>query len=88
MSKNIENEMNIQPIADEPKSLSDSDKMVLELANMRRQLAQVQIEKATAQQEVADLAYRYIVLQIYMKYGLSETDSINEQGVIVSGSKE
>jgi len=65
-------------------TISDLDKMALELAKSRRQTALAQAEKALAQNENAELAYKYIVLQLYMKYNLSTSDSINnDTGVIV-----
>lgn len=63
--------------------LQDSDKMALEMAKMNKKLAISNAEKALAQNEVADLHYKYVVLQIYMKYGLNQNDSIDENGNIV-----
>jgi hypothetical protein len=68
-----------------PTMLLDIDKMALELAKARRQIALAQSEKAMAQQESAELAYRYVVLQLYMKYGLNESDAIDESGKIIIG---
>jgi hypothetical protein len=38
---------------------------------------------ALAQNENAELAYKYTVLQLYMKYGLSARDAISESGEII-----
>ena len=65
--------------------LSDLDKMTLELAKSNKRTALANAEKAIAQNENAELAYKYIVLQLYMKYGLTEADAINEQGEILRG---
>ncbi len=56
--------------------LSDMDRMSLELAKAREQAAR-------SQYETAALASRHIVLQIYMKYGLTEADAIKDDGTIV-----
>lgn len=63
--------------------LSDVDRMSLELAKSAKKLAVAQAEKALAQNETADISYKYVVLQIYMKYKLSEADAITESGEII-----
>lgn len=65
--------------------LSDVDRMALELAKNNRKLALAQAEKALAQNETAELGYKYIVLKLYMKYGLTESDAISESGEIMRG---
>jgi hypothetical protein len=65
--------------------IQDVDKMALELAKSRRHVALAQAEKALAQNETAEIAYKYVVLQLYMKYGLSETDAIDDNGKILRG---
>jgi hypothetical protein len=65
--------------------IQDIDKMALELAKSRRHVALAQAEKALAQNETAEIAYKYVVLQLYMKYGLSETDAIDDNGKILRG---
>lgn len=65
--------------------LSDLDKLTLDLAKQRRQTVLAEAKTALAQNESAELAFKYIVLQIYMKYGLSEADAISENGEIVRG---
>ena len=73
----------------EKRRIEDVDKMALELARSRKQLALSQAEKAAAQQESAELAYRYVVLQIFVKYGLSNDDNIDEAGnIIIGGAKQ
>lgn len=68
--------------------LSETDRMTLELAKTNKQLALAQAEKALAQNETAELAYKYVVLQLYMKYRLSEADAITESGDIIrNGAK-
>jgi hypothetical protein len=65
--------------------LSDIDRMAIELAKTNRKLALCQAEKALAQHETAEVSYKYVVLQVYMKYGLSESDAIDENGNILRG---
>jgi hypothetical protein len=68
-----------------PEKLSEADKLALELAKVRRQLSLAQAEKALAQNETTEIAYKYVVLQLYMKYGLTEFDAISEAGDILRG---
>ena len=65
--------------------LSDSDRMIVEVAKANKKLALVQAEKALAQNETADVSYKYMVLQLYMKYGLTAQDAIDESGNIIRG---
>jgi uncharacterized protein YxjI len=72
---------------EEPKKdlsqLQEADKLALELAKMNKRLAAVNAEKALAQNETAEIHYKYVVLQIYMKYNLTPDDTIDEHGNIV-----
>jgi len=63
--------------------LMDVDRMALELARQRRQTALAEAKTALAQNENAELAYKYVVLQLYMKYGLTDADAISENGEII-----
>lgn len=65
--------------------MSDVDRMALELAKSRRETALAEAKTALAQNEKAELSYKYVILQLYMKYGLSESDAITESGDIVRG---
>jgi hypothetical protein len=65
--------------------LMDIDKMALDLAKEQRKTALAEAKTALANNEKADLAFRYVVLQLYMKYGLTDADAISEQGEIVKG---
>ena len=65
----------------QPEGLSVEDKHALELAKMNRKLALAQAEKALAENNGAENAFKYLVLQLYMKYGLNEADAIDENGV-------
>ena len=69
----------------EARKLLEVDRLALELAKAGRKTALAQAEKALAQNETAEITYKYIVLQIYMKYGLTESDAISEGGDILIG---
>lgn len=66
-----------------PEKLHEVDRLALELAKSRRQTALAEAKTALANNENAELAYKYIVLQLYMKYGLTERDAISESGEIL-----
>lgn len=68
-----------------PEKLQDADRNALELAKMHKQMASLNAEKALAQNQTAEINYKYVVLQLYMKYGLTQDDSIDEQGNIIKG---
>lgn len=67
------------------RKLADVDRLALELAKQRRQTALAEAKTALAQNENAELAYKYVVLQLYMKYGLTDADAISEAGEIIPG---
>jgi len=71
------------PLAGAPAKLTDMDRMALELARQQRLTALADAKTAIAQNEKAELAYKYVVLQLYMKYGLTDADAISETGEIV-----
>lgn len=73
------------PLAAAPQRLMDIDRMALELARQQRATALAEARTALAQNEKAELAYKYVVLQLYMKYGLTDADAISETGDIVRG---
>lgn len=63
--------------------LLDVDRLALELAKSKRQTALAEAKTALANNEKAELEYKYVVLQLYMKYGLTERDAISEAGDII-----
>ena|SRR5260221_4900115 len=71
------------PVA--PARLSDMDRMALELARQQRLTTLADARAAVAQTEKSELAYKYVVLQLYMKYGLTDADAISETGDIIKG---
>jgi hypothetical protein len=67
-----------------PEMLSEADKSSFELARMKQKLALAAAEKALAQNETAELNFKYLLLQLYVKYGLDTTvDALTEDGKIV-----
>lgn len=68
-----------------PTKLADVDRLALELARQRRQTALAEAKTALAQNEISELSYKYTVLQLYMKYGLTDADAISENGDIIKG---
>lgn len=79
---NVAEGKNVSEVVDK---LSDVDRMALELAKSRRQTVLAEAKTALAHNENAELAYKYVVLQLYMKYGLTEADAITEAGEIKRG---
>jgi len=74
------------PVAPAPQeTISEADRMSLELAKANRKTALAQAEKALAENQLAEMNYKYIILQLYMKYGLNETDALSEDGKILRG---
>jgi len=74
------------PVAPPPNpKLVDTDRLQLDLARANRKTALANAQKALAENEVAELNYKYLVLQIYMRYGLTDADAISETGEIVKG---
>lgn len=73
-------------VVEAPKEkLMDVDRLTLELARQRRQTALAEAKTALAQNDNAELSYKYVVLQLYMKYSLTEADAINEAGEVLRG---
>jgi hypothetical protein len=63
--------------------LMEADKLSLDLAKEQRKTALAEAKTAIANNEKAELSFKYTVLQLYMKYGLTENDAISEQGEII-----
>lgn len=77
--------VDLKEVSSVKETLSDVDRMALELSKSKRQTALAEAKTALAQNEIAELSYKYVVLQLYMKYGLNSSDAINENGDIVRG---
>jgi hypothetical protein len=66
--------------------ISEEDRLNLELAKANRKVALANAEKALAQNESSETNYRYIVLQIFMKYGMNPgADLLHEDGTVKRG---
>lgn len=68
--------------------LSDQDRYALDLMKSRRQVALAEAKTAISNGEVAELSYKNLVLQLFMKYGLTIDDVVNEDGSIVRGGNK
>jgi hypothetical protein len=71
-------------MTEENKSAAPSEKLG-ELDRMALELAKSKEQTARSQYEASILATRHLVLQIYLKLGLTDQDVINEDGTIVRG---
>lgn len=69
---------------DDKRFISDLDKAALELANANRQVALANAKKCLVENELAEVKYKNLVLQLYLKYQLSSSDLISEDGEIKS----
>jgi hypothetical protein len=74
-----------EPVIQEIERLSDVDRLSLELAKSTRLTAVAEAKAALANSEKAELSYKYVILQLYMKYGLTAADAIKESGEILRG---
>lgn len=69
--------------------LAQVDFLSLELVKTHRKIALANAEKALAQNESTEMAYRYVLLQICYKYGLNlDVDKLSETGEITRGSSD
>lgn len=64
----------------EEKKVSEVDRLSIDLMNVQKKLAEALAEKAAVEAALADYKYKNTILQIYVKYGLSLNDSIDEKG--------
>ena len=62
--------------------LSAEDINLLQVSRLNRQVAQLTAEKAIADNNTADILYKYTILQLYVRNNLSSSDAIDEQGNI------
>jgi len=65
--------------------ISDLDRAVLEISKKDVLLAVANAKTALAEQEKAEVARKLVVTQIFMKYGLTQNDQLNEDGTIIRG---
>jgi len=62
--------------------MPDSDLLALERANTKRQLSLSDAKNSTLAAEAADMAYKNLVLQLFLKHGLTAEDTITVDGTI------
>lgn len=72
-------------VASPQESLSDVDKVTLENGKLTRKLALSKAETALAENNAAEATYKYLILQLYMKYGMTQMDAIDDNGNILRG---
>jgi hypothetical protein len=68
--------------------ISSEDKAVLDSLRQKRDTAMLAAQLELSKSENAELSYKYVILQIYMKYHLSPNDTINENGEILYNSQQ
>lgn len=83
-TKAMDNEV-VPPPTVVSERLSEVDVLGLDLAKSKRQVALAEAKTALANNENAELNYKYFVLQLYMRYGLTAADAISEAGDIIRG---
>lgn len=71
---------------DKVTTLSEQDKMQLDLIKASKRVALAEAKEHVVKSEKAELEYKNFVLQIFIKYKLTEFDSIDESGNISYGS--
>jgi hypothetical protein len=67
--------------------ISDNDRFAMELLKLNRKVSLLEAEKAILSSQNADANYKYAVLQLYMMYGLSQNDTIDDSGKIIRAPK-
>lgn len=80
-----------QPVVTEQapvERISDADMLALERANTKRQLALKDAKTATLEAEYAELNYKNLVMQLFLKHGLSQEDAIQPDGTLVRRSQD
>lgn len=65
----------------EEKKISELDRSLIDLMEERKKVA-------AAEAQLAELKYKNTILQIYLKYNLSLSDTIDAQGKVISQNEE
>lgn len=65
----------------EEKKISELDRSLIDLMEERKKVA-------AAEAQLAELKYKNTILQIYLKYNLSLSDTIDVQGKVISQNEE
>lgn len=69
-------------------SLSQEDMLSIERAQAKLELAALTARAASSESELAQMQYKNIIMQLFMKYGLSKSDTINRDGTITKNGSE
>lgn len=55
-----------------------ADRQALEIARLKRTVVLKSAETALAENKAAEAEYKYLILQIYLKYGMTVNDGLDE----------
>ena len=69
-------------------SIEENDLQVITTAKQRAISAAQQAEKVVAEAKVAELEYRNVVQQVFLKYGLSLQDRIDETTGLITRQED
>lgn len=69
------------------KKVSEADRLSIDVMLLQKKLAEVLAEKSAVEAQLADFKYKNHVLQVYVKYGLTLTDTIDEKGCVSSNEE-
>jgi len=70
------------------KKITEEDRLTIELAKSNKKIAEITMEKATVQKDLAEAYFRNLILEVYMKYGLTKNHSIDAAGNIIDSTEE
>ncbi len=80
-----------EAISEEPEAsivISASDLAAISNAKVQSMLAKSRAEQAAAEAHVAALEYRSVIQQVFIRYGLKETDRIDDKTGVVTHAQE
>lgn len=66
-----------------PEKISEVDQLKLQAAKDAKTTAKVKVDLALAESNLAEMTYRYAILQTFHKYNMSSLDSLSEDGTII-----
>lgn len=67
--------------------LSSGDALMLERAGVKKQISLMNAQRASLENDVAELQYKNIVVQLFLRYGMTENDTIAQDGTIKRAPK-
>jgi hypothetical protein len=72
-----------------PPAITPEDKALLDQAQNNKQLLHALAGKAVAESETASAQLEILVLKLYRKYGLADTDAFHPDGrILVGGARQ